>query len=120
MTGKGFRKGQSGNPGGRPRGLARMVRELPGLEDGEAIVRFWVAVMNDPRQKTEHRLLASKLLAERGWGKATVFVSIEEDDPLDFAARERETAELAAEFERALDKLAARKAAIARKAARAE
>jgi hypothetical protein len=35
--------GQSGNPGGRPRGLARRVRELVG-DDGELILQFMVDV----------------------------------------------------------------------------
>ena len=52
ITGRGFLPGQSGNPGGRRRGLARMTREKLGHE-GEAIVdlpayyglvrrRFWL------------------------------------------------------------------------------
>ena len=37
VTGRGFRPGRSGNPGGRPQGLARATRELVG-EDGKALV----------------------------------------------------------------------------------
>jgi Family of unknown function (DUF5681) len=35
ITGRGFMPGESGNPGGRPKGLARRVRELVG-DDGRA------------------------------------------------------------------------------------
>ena len=41
-TGRGFIAGQSGNPGGRPRGLARRVRELVG-DNGELNVSYMVA-----------------------------------------------------------------------------
>jgi len=79
VTGKGFVRGQSGNPGGRPRGLARATREVLG-GDGERIVRFWLKTMEDPNAKLADRLEASRLLADRGWGRPTV------TDPLAEAA----------------------------------
>jgi hypothetical protein len=66
-----FAPGSSGNPGGRPRCLARAVRELVG-ENGEAIVQFWLDLMHDETARAADRLEASRLLAERGWGKATL------------------------------------------------
>ena len=39
VTGAGFLPGQSGNPGGRPKGLARRVREVVG-DNGELILGF--------------------------------------------------------------------------------
>jgi hypothetical protein len=74
-----FTPGTSGNPGGRPRGLARATRELLG-GDGQAIPRFWLNIMNDENAKTSDRLEASKLLADRGWGKTAVPLWPEEDD----------------------------------------
>lgn len=53
VTGKGFLPGQSANPGGRPRGLARRVREIVGA-DGEQLAIFL-----------------------RGWGKPVVSVDLE-------------------------------------------
>lgn len=37
-----FKPGQpSPNPGGRPKGLARKVREIMGDDDGDTVARFW-------------------------------------------------------------------------------
>jgi hypothetical protein len=63
-----FAPGASGNPGGRPRGLARATRKLAG-DDGQAIAEFWYQTMNDEKARTADRLEASRLLADRGWGK---------------------------------------------------
>jgi hypothetical protein len=43
VTGKGFMPGQSGNPRGRPKGLAKATRELVG-EDGMALVELWWSI----------------------------------------------------------------------------
>jgi hypothetical protein len=75
-----YKPGQSGNPGGRPKGLARYTRELLG-NDGKALAQFWAQVLADKEQPMGARLEASKLLAERGWGKAAAFEAIE-GDPL--------------------------------------
>ena len=88
-------KGVSGNPGGRPKGLARATRELVG-EDGMALVELWWQIAQDPMQRTRDRLEASKLLADRGWGKAAVFAP-QEGDPFDL-----EEVEAAAEEFRAM------------------
>lgn len=124
-TGKGFMPGQSGNPKGRPRGLARKVRELAGDNDGETIARFWLAAMSGQLPNPEYdqqnpskapqflvvdvkdRITASKLLSERGWGKPPMFAPIEDDDPLDFAEREAEA--LAASVDARMDELAERR-----------
>jgi Family of unknown function (DUF5681) len=84
ITGKGFRPGQSGNPGGRPKGLAKATRELVG-EDGMALVELWLEIAMDPLCRAADRLRASELLADRGWGKAPAFQPIEVDNPLGLA-----------------------------------
>ncbi len=121
VVGRPFEKGRSGNPGGRPKGLSRKVREVLGDNDGEVLARLWAAAMsgrlpdpahpNDPTKfvtvDVRERLMASKLLSERGWGKPPAFAPIEDDDPLDLA--ERESDELAAVFEERMDEVAKRR-----------
>jgi hypothetical protein len=103
VTGKGFGPGRSGNPGGRPQGLARATRELLG-NDGLGIATFWRDVMVDASKDTRVRLEASRLLAERGWGKPTNFEPIVDDDPsgeglnLDLATIDREIERLSKEL----------------------
>ena len=92
--------GQSGNPGGRPKGLARATRELVG-EDGMALAELWWSIAQDPMRRDSDRLEASKLLAERGWGKAGAFEPVE-GDPLDLADAEAS----AEEFRRMVLRLA--------------
>jgi hypothetical protein len=90
--------GRSGNPGGRPQGLARATRELVG-EDGMAVAQLWWDIAQDPMQRTSDRLEASKLLADRGWGKAAVF-SPQEGDPLGLEAMEQAAEEFRAKIVR--------------------
>jgi uncharacterized protein DUF5681 len=80
VTRAGFLPGQSGNPGGRPKGLSRRVRELVG-EDGHAIADFMFSVMTDNASRTADRLEAARWLADRGFGKAveTVDVGVKHD-----------------------------------------
>ena len=76
-----FAPGVSGNPGGRPKGIAAKARELCG-DEGEKLILFWLKTMTSAKQPMQSRLKASELLAERGYGKAPSFVPIGEEDPL--------------------------------------
>jgi hypothetical protein len=60
------------------------------------LVEFWLSIMEDPMRRDSDRLEASRLLADRGWGKAPTFAAIEEADPLGL-----EEVEQAAEWFRA-------------------
>lgn len=79
VTRQGFMPGRSGNPGGRPKGLARRVREAVG-RDGERLVTFHVDVMEDPEQKMTDRLVAARWLADRGFGRVTLVADPPEVD----------------------------------------
>ena len=73
VVGRPFAKGVSGNPGGRPKGLAAYVREQ--TLDGQELIDFALQVLRgeklDGRKPTlEHRLEAKRWLADRGFGKA--------------------------------------------------
>jgi len=66
------------------------------------LAAFWFSIMHDETRRDSDRLEASRLLADRGWGKAPTYAAIEEADPLDLASLE----EAAEEFKKRLLRLA--------------
>jgi hypothetical protein len=68
-----------------------------------ALVELWLSIAMDPQRRDRDRLEASRLLVDRGWGKAAAFQPIDEDDPLGLGDLE----EAAEEFMRRIDRLAA-------------
>lgn len=64
-----FRPGQSGNPGGRKKSLAGLVRERTG--DGVEIVEYVVSVLRSKKMEPRLRLQAAEWLADRGFGRPT-------------------------------------------------
>ena len=59
-----FEKGQSGNPGGRPKVVAE-VKELARAHTGEAIETL-VSIMTNPKSAPAARVSAANALLDRG------------------------------------------------------
>ena len=68
--GRPFRKGQSGNPGGRPktRGLIEEIKRACG-ENGSKLIRAILAIADDQAAPASTRLAALELLLAYGWGQ---------------------------------------------------
>jgi hypothetical protein len=92
-------KGQSGNPAGRPKGIAAIVKDKV---DPGWMVDILVQGASDDRAKPSERIAAVRELADRGWGKAPAFAAIEGADPLELSA-------IAQEVQSIADELAARR-----------
>jgi hypothetical protein len=60
--------GVSGNPGGRPKGLAALVRQE--TQDGAELVAFMLRVLRSKRTPLRQKMEAVAWLADRGFGKA--------------------------------------------------
>jgi hypothetical protein len=80
-TGRPFSPGVSGNPGGRPPGLARLAREA--TSDGVDTVAFFTLVSHGTKPDgwpdgaaltPEHMIDANRWLADRGFGKAPLTI----------------------------------------------
>ena len=77
VVGRPFPKGVSGNPGGRPRGLAAYVRE--NTDGGAELVELMVSVMRGDviggqAPRIRDRMDAATWLADRAFGKAVAQV----------------------------------------------
>jgi hypothetical protein len=69
VRGRPFAPGNSANPGGRPKGLASLVREQ--TRDGAELVQFMLSVLRGRKKAPlRSRMEAAAWLADRGFGKA--------------------------------------------------
>jgi hypothetical protein len=64
-----FVKGQSGNPGGRPKSLREV--DILAREHTVDAIKTLASICNDEEQPGAARIAASNSLLDRGWGKPT-------------------------------------------------
>jgi len=92
--GKPFQKGQSGNPGGRPKAIAE-VKELAREHTGKAVETL-VSIMSDPKAPPAARVSAANALLDRGYGKPPQHIT--DESARSYVARLPEVAKSAAEW----------------------
>ena len=97
ITGTGFIPGQSGNPGGRPKGLAKTVRDVCGGSPLR-LTQGLLEIAENPNARDRDRVAAYRELLDRGWGKAPAFASMEAGDPLELDDIAREIQAIADEL----------------------
>jgi Family of unknown function (DUF5681) len=95
--GRPFQPGQSGNPGGRPKGVARTVREVCGGSPLR-LAQGLLQIAEDPKAHDRDRVAAYRELLDRGWGKAPAFAAVDGADPLEVDGLMAEAMRLVAEI----------------------
>jgi len=83
-----FAPGVSGNPGGRPKGIAAAVRDAyPANEIVAGMVKIAKGLKVAGQKPTISDMVrAREWLADRGYGKAAAFAALEGGDPLELGA----------------------------------
>ena len=69
-----WRKGQSGNPGGRPKAIVEVAAAA--RERTVAAIDVLTEIMRDVEATSSARVSAAVALLERGWGKAPAIVTL--------------------------------------------
>ena len=90
-----FLPGQSGNPGGRPKGIARAFRDALGTPAEAASGLLEIA---RTAKRDADRIAAWRELLDRGFGKSASFAAIEGADPLELDELSREISAIADEL----------------------
>jgi len=79
-----FAKGQSGNPGGRPKAVLEDGRTLADLAREHTVeaVETLVEVMGDKQAPAAARVGAAGAILDRGWGKPKQDIGLDASDDL--------------------------------------
>lgn len=102
-NGSQFKPGNAtGKLGGRPKGLARRIREMVG-DDPARIANVLFDILEDTGARNADRIAAARELFDRGWGKAPAYAPIEGGDPLEATELDKAIRDIA-------DQLVARRA----------
>jgi hypothetical protein len=91
-----------GKLGGRPKGLARRIRDMVG-DDPARVANVLFDILEDPTARNADRIAAAREILDRGWGKAPAYAPIEGGDPLEASELDRAIRDIA-------DQLVARRA----------
>lgn len=117
VIGRPFEPGKSGNPGGRPKGLASSIRETVPADD---LKRYYEAIwrLDKPTLKAlgiaikdctlVERNRAGEWLSDRGYGKAPAYAPIADENPLELDDVDRRIDETLDELAEAREAKAAR------------